>query len=54
MWPIHRKQTYRARKNFLRQAFKESEPYDTVIEPGSNGGYYLIGFSRKSLPIFIS
>lgn len=33
---------------FLQLAFKELESHDAVIGPGSDGGYYLIGFSRKS------
>ena len=35
-------------EEFLRQAFKELESYDAVIGPGSDGGYYLIGFCSAS------
>jgi rSAM/selenodomain-associated transferase 1 len=39
-------------EEFLRLAFKELESHDAVIGPGSDGGYYLIGFSRTSfLPV---
>jgi rSAM/selenodomain-associated transferase 1 len=39
-------------EEFLRLAFKELESHDAVIGPGSDGGYYLIGFSRASfLPV---
>jgi rSAM/selenodomain-associated transferase 1 len=33
---------------FLRQAFDKLESFDSVIGPTCDGGYYLIGFSRKS------
>jgi rSAM/selenodomain-associated transferase 1 len=35
-------------QDFLRQAFKKLELHDVVIGPSSDGGYYLIGFSRTS------
>lgn len=39
-------------EEFLQLAFKELESHDAVIGPGSDGGYYLIGFSRTSfLPV---
>lgn len=39
-------------EEFLRLAFKELESHDAVIGPCSDGGYYLIGFSRTSfLPV---
>jgi rSAM/selenodomain-associated transferase 1 len=34
--------------DFLRRAFEELESHDAVIGPSSDGGYYLIGFSRSS------
>lgn len=33
-------------EDFLRQAFKELESHDAVVGPSSDGGYYLIGFSK--------
>jgi rSAM/selenodomain-associated transferase 1 len=35
-------------ENFLRQAFSALESHDAVIGPASDGGYYLIGFSKKT------
>jgi rSAM/selenodomain-associated transferase 1 len=35
-------------EDFLRQAFKELESCDAVVGPSSDGGYYLIGFSKDS------
>ena len=34
--------------DFLREAFDALESHDAVIGPSSDGGYYLIGFSRDS------
>jgi len=34
--------------DFLREALKALESHDAVIGPSSDGGYYLIGFSRVS------
>ncbi len=35
-------------EEFLRQAFNRLDSSDAVIGPSSDGGYYLIGFSRDS------
>lgn len=34
--------------DFLRRAFSELESSEAVLGPSSDGGYYLIGFSRES------
>jgi uncharacterized protein len=34
--------------DFLRRAFAQLESSDAVLGPSSDGGYYLIGFSRES------
>lgn len=34
--------------NFLREALGKLESHDAVVGPSSDGGYYLIGFSRTS------
>ena len=34
--------------DFLRRAFAELESHEAVLGPSSDGGYYLIGFSRES------
>lgn len=36
-------------ERFLREAFEKLESHDAVIGPSSDGGYYLIGFSKDSL-----
>ncbi|UCE50057.1 MAG: TIGR04282 family arsenosugar biosynthesis glycosyltransferase [Phycisphaerales bacterium] len=35
-------------EEFLRQAFAQLDSFDAVIGPSSDGGYYLIGFSKDS------
>jgi len=35
-------------QDFLRQAFRSLDTHDVVIGPASDGGYYLIGFSKKA------
>jgi rSAM/selenodomain-associated transferase 1 len=34
--------------DFFNDSFKKLDFYDTVIGPSKDGGYYLIGFSKKS------
>lgn len=38
--------------SFIEQAFQELEQADVVLGPATDGGYYLIGCSRKLPPIF--
>lgn len=35
-------------EEFLKRSFAELDSFDAVIGPSSDGGYYLIGFSRDS------
>jgi rSAM/selenodomain-associated transferase 1 len=34
-------------EDFLRQAFWEMDTHDVVLGPANDGGYYLVGFTRK-------
>jgi rSAM/selenodomain-associated transferase 1 len=38
--------------DFVDQAFQELEQADVVLGPATDGGYYLIGCSRRLPPIF--